>query len=163
MGISIRLEGDVAALTQRLNQLSNVNLRGVNMALSEALRTSTVERFREEKDPEGRRWVASIRAIEEGGQTLSKDSYLRDSIKSEASATGFAIGTNLEYAATHQFGDEGRVIRAKNGKNLKFKIAGGWKSIKQVKVDIPKRAFLGISEDDMQEIRATVESVISGS
>lgn len=162
MGITIRVEGEVAALQQRLSQLANINLRGVNLALSEALRISTIERFQSKKDPDGRRWTPSIRAISEGGETLTKDSYLKNSIKSEASSSGFAVGTNIEYAATHQFGDEGRVIRAKNSKNLKFKIAGKWRSVKQVKVEIPKRAFLGISEDDMQEIRSTVESVISG-
>lgn len=161
MGITI--QGDIGALRERLNQLSNVNFRGINLALSESLRTSTIERFRTEKDPEGKKWIPSIRAIEEGGQTLSNDGFLKNSIKSEASEKGFAIGTNLKYAATHQFGDEDRIIRAKNGKSLKFKYAGSWKSVKQVKVNIPKRPYLGIDEEDMQEIRATIESVISGS
>lgn len=49
-----------------------------------------------------------------GGKTLIRTSDLRTSIKTEADSTGLAIGTNLIYAATHQFGDE-RTIRAKMG------------------------------------------------
>lgn len=157
----VRIGGDLAALTKRLNQLSNVDFRGINAALSETLRTSTFDRFREEKDPKGKAWKASIRVQEDGGKTLSQNAALRNSIHSEFSEKGFEIGTNTIYAATHQFGDK-RTIRAKNKKALKFQYAGKWHVVKAVTVNIPKRAFLGINAEDMREIRAMLKDVISG-
>ena len=60
----------------------------------------------------------------------------------------------------HQFGDQGRTIRARKAKNLRFQVGGQWVSKKQVKVNIPARPFLGLSDEDMQEIKATTEEFI---
>lgn len=142
---SIRAEmsGDTDELLQRLNRLSHLETRGVLNSIAEGLRTSTVERFTEEKTPEGTSWKPSIRAQEEGGKTLTKTTQLKTSIRSEVSDSGLAVGTNDIRAATHQFGDE-RTIRVKNKKYLTFKIgvsdavfegtkaANGWKSGRQV-------------------------------
>lgn len=157
----VRIEGDLGALIKRLNQLSNVDFRGINAVLAETLRTSTIDRFREEKDPKGKKWKTSIRVQEEGGKILSQNATLRNSIHSEFSEKGFEIGTNSIYAATHQFGDE-RTIRANGKKALKFQYDGKWHVVKSVKVNIPKRAFLGISQEDMREIRAMLKDFISG-
>lgn len=70
------------------------------------------------------------------------------------------VGTNVKHAATHQFGDKGRTIRAKRAKNLRFQVGGQWISKKKVKVNIPARPFLGLSDEDMQEIKATTEEFI---
>ena len=59
-----------------------------------------------------------------------------------------------------QFGDQGRTIRARKAKNLRFQVGGQWVSKKQVKVNIPARPFLGLSDEDMQEIKATTEEFI---
>ena len=42
-------------------------------------------------------------------------------------------------------------------------MGGRWVTKKQVKVSIPARPFLGLSEEDMEEIKATVEDFIEGS
>ena len=110
--------------------------------------------------PDGKRWKTSIRAAETGGKTLIDSSQLRNSIKTTADASGFAVGTNVKHAATHQFGDKGRTIRAKRAKNLRFQVGGQWISKKKVKVNIPARPFLGLSDEDMQEIKATTEEFI---
>ena len=157
----VRIEGDLAVLMKRLNQLSNVDFRGINAVLAETIRTSTFERFKEEKDPEGKKWKTSIRVQEDGGKILSQNATLKNSIHSEFSEKGFEIGTNTIYAATHQFGDV-RTIRAKNKKALKFQYAGKWHVVKSVTVNIPKRAFLGINSEDMREIRAMLKDVIWG-
>lgn len=145
---SIRAEmsGDTDELLQRLNRLSHLETRGVLNSIAEGLRTSTVERFTEEKTPEGTSWKPSIRAQEEGGKTLTKTTQLKTSIRSEVSDSGLAVGTNDIRAATHQFGDE-RTIRAKNKKYLTFKIGGQWKRVASVKVSIPPRPFLGMLEE----------------
>lgn len=157
----VRIEGDLGALMKKLSQLSNVDFRGINAALAETLRTSTFDRFREERDPVGKKWTPSIRVQEEGGKILSQNATLRNSIHSEYSEKGLEIGTNTIYAATHQFGDE-RTIRAKNKKALKFQYAGKWHVVKAVRVNIPKRAFLGINAEDMREIRAILKDVMWG-
>ncbi len=63
-------------------------------------------------------------------------------------------------AATHQFGEPGRTIRARKKKALRFQVGGKWVTKKQVRITIPARPFLGLSEDDMQEMKATVEEFI---
>ena len=130
------------------------------MALGEDVRESTLERFKEGRAPDGRRWKTSIRAATTGGKTLIDSSQLRNSIKAKSDASGFAVGTNVKHAATHQFGEPGRTIRAKKAKALRFQVGGRWVTKKQVKVSIPARPFLGLSEDDMQEIKATVEDFV---
>lgn len=161
---SIRLEGDIRRLRKRLNQLENVDLKGVSLALAESLRTSTKERFKTEKDPEGKPWPKSIRASQTGGQTLTDSARLKNSIKSEANASGFAIGTNLVYARTHQFGEKGRLvtIRARTPKGLVFKIGDRWirKKMVRVNIKIPARPYLGISEEDMLEIKSMLEKAL---
>ncbi|SHF45833.1 phage virion morphogenesis (putative tail completion) protein [Desulforamulus putei DSM 12395] len=162
---SIRLEGDVRKLMKKLRGLENVDLKGAGLTLAEALRTSTRERFQQQKSPEGKPWKKSIRAIQEGGATLTDSAGLKNSIKSTADSTGFAVGTNKVYARTHQFGEKGRkvTIRAKTSRGLIFQVGGRWIRKKQVTVNIkiPARPFLGISEEDMQEIRGTLEDIIA--
>jgi len=159
---SIRLDGDVRRLMKRLSKLENVELRSSSLALAEALRESTRERFKEQKSPEGKSWKTSVRAATEGGSTLTDSAGLKNSIKSHASNSGFAVGTNKVYARTHQFGEEkGRTIRAKNSKGLRFRVGGQWRNKRKVVVKIPARPFLGIGEEDMQEIKSTLEGLLS--
>lgn len=156
--IRAELSGDTDALLKRLNRLSNLEIRGVLNSIAEGLRTSTVERFTEERSPEGKQWKKSIRVKEEGGKTLTKTGQLKNSIRAEVRDSGLAVGTNDIRAATLQFGDE-RTIRAKNKKHLTFKVGGKWRRAESVKVSIPPRPFLGISEADEQDIRETLEEV----
>lgn len=159
---SIRVEGNAAELIAKMREISDLDKEGLNAALAEAVRESTLERFKQGKDPSGKSWRTSIRAATTGGKTLVASSQLRNSIKAESDETGFAVGTNVIHAATHQFGAVGRTIRAKKAKALRFQVGGRWVSKKQVRVNIPARPFLGISDEDMQEIKSTVEDFIGG-
>ena len=156
--ISVRLDGEVDGLLARLKQMSDIDKAGVMNAIAEGLRTSTVERFSSEESPEGTKWKPSIRTTRQGGKTLTKSVGLKNSIKAQADGTGAAVGTNLVYAATHQFGDE-RTIRAKKGSYLRFQIGDRWVSIPSVRVNIPARPFLGISKDDEEEIKAILDEI----
>lgn len=156
----IRLEGDTQAMLHRIRSFSEIDRRSINAALAEGVRESTLERFRQSKGLDGRRWKTSKRAILEGGKTLVKTAQLRNSIHARSDASGFAVGTNVKHAATHQFGEPGRTIRARRKKALRFKIGGKWISKKQVRVTIPARPFLGLSDEDMQEMKSTVEEFI---
>ncbi len=156
----IRLDGDTRAMLRRIRGFSEIDRRSINAALAEGVRESTLERFRQSKAPDGRRWRTSIRAAQEGGRTLIQTAQLRSSIHSRADASGFAVGTNVKHAATHQFGEPGRTIRARRKKALRFQVGGKWISKKQVRITIPARPFLGLSDEDMQEMKATVEDFI---
>ena len=69
-----------------------------------SLVVSTQMRFERGEGPDGNPWPPSLRAIVEGGQTLVDTARLKGSISHEASDTGVAVGTNVLYAAIHQFG-----------------------------------------------------------
>lgn len=162
MGATMQLSGELQELKQTIRNIENFDYKGLNAAIGEAIRTSTVLRFNKEKDPENQSWTKSIRATKEGGQTLSETATLKNSITQRksihATKKGVEVGTNVIYAAVHNFGhDFGEItIRAKNKKVLRFKIGDKWISKKEVKIKLvmPKRQFLGINDDDQEEIKA---------
>ena len=119
-------------------------------AIADYMRTAAVERFKDERGPDGQRWKPSQRAIEEGGLTLTDRGHLRQSITAASDATSALAGTNLVYAAIHQFGG---TIRAKGN------AAGGKRALKtpfgpRGSVTMPARPFLGFSPVDVAEIDA---------
>lgn len=160
MGTSIRIEGDTNALMKKLRQLSNIDKNGLDKVLGETIKTSTRDRFRTEKAPNGKKWEPSKRAITNGGVTLVNSAVLKNSITYQSNETGFAVGTNSIYAATHQLGDK-RTISANSSNGLRFKIGDQWVTKKEVKVDIPARPFLGISAEDEDEIKSTIEDFVN--
>lgn len=115
--------------------------RSLLRAVGETLRSSAMDRFEEGAGPDGTPWETSERAREDGGQTLVNTGRLRNSI-------GYAVtddvvlwgskikaGTNLQYAAIHQKGGQ-------TGRNHA--------------VTMPARPYLGVSDDDIDDIRALV-------
>ena len=157
---SIRVEGGTRELLKTMRNIAELDRAGLNTTIGEAVRESTLERFKRSRGPDGKAWKQSIRAATQGGKTLIQSAQLRNSIRVKADASGFAVGTNTKHAATHQFGDT-RTIRAKKAKALRFQVGGKWFSKKEVTVNIPARPYLGLSDEDMTEIKAMVEDFIS--
>lgn len=155
--IRVSTDGDTDKLLEKLNGIAELDKEDINNALAEALRTGTQERFENGTAPDGRAWPRTIR----GGQTLVRTAALKNSVNTRANAQGAEVGTNLIYAATHQFGAAGRTIRARKKPFLKFQIGGRWIRKKQVTVNIPARPFLGISDSDRQNIREIVDGAIT--
>lgn len=160
--IRIEVDGDLQKLVSDMAKLENADIGGAMAAIGEGLRESTVRRFETSTGPDGKRWKTSIRAKETGGKTLIQTARLRNSIHTEYDESGVAVGTNDIRAATHQFGDSGRVIRPRKKRLLRFRIKGQWVSVKKVSVDIPARPFLGISEEDDEEIRTILDGMMKG-
>lgn len=159
---SIRIEGDTRRLLRKTKKLSEIDRKRINLTLAEAVRDSTLNRFKTTKGPDGRKWPESIRATRESGVTLTDTARLKNSIKDIANESGFAVGTNTIYARTHQLGDSRTItIRAKTPKGLVFQIDGHWyrKNKVTIHAKIPARPFLGLDEDDMKEIKGTLEDV----
>lgn len=157
--IQVELTGDTDKLLRKIYRLKNIDKKSLMGSLAETVRESTDERFKTQKGPDGKAWTPSARVRENGGKTLIASADLRRSIHSEYGEEGFAVGTNKIYAATHQFGVKGRTIRAKNGKCLVFPYKGHLVMVKQVTVNIPPRPFLGISDEDQEEIRELLMEV----
>ena len=83
---------------------------------------------------------------------LVQSNNLMNSIHYQISGNLLLVGSNLIYAATHQFG---ATIKAKNAKSLSWKI--GDQSIFVKQVVIPAREYLGISLADETELYAIAE------
>jgi len=141
---------------------------GLSRVAAEAAREQIAASFAEGRDPWGRPWKKSLRAELEGGQTLSDTGRLRRSFGYGANPSGFSIGTNVRYAATHQYG---ATIAAKRAPYLKFRLAGGSRKRKsgrgrwvQVKsVTIPARPFIpepGLSPAWKSAIESAIRSYI---
>lgn len=159
--VRIEITGDKNQLLKRLSKLSKLRKAEASRAIAEALRTSTVERFDTQMSPEGVKWKTSVRAREAGGKTLVKTAGLKNSIRSEANQSGLAVGTNTIYAATHQLGASGRTIRPKHAKALRFMVHGAWVTAKQVRIDIPARPYLGLSDEDEEEISEIIDDMMA--
>lgn len=161
MSVAMSLGGDIRKLNRHLHKLSELSMEENNQVIAEALRSSTRRRFRESKDPDGKTWLKSKRLADKKGKTLVDTARLRNSIRGRSTPELAEVGTNVIYAGRHQFGDKRPlIIKAKTSKGLRFQIGGRWITKKQVKVKLPARPFLGISESDRIEIKAIMETAV---
>lgn len=137
---------------------------------------STQRRFETETDPDGQKWQSLSKrtaAARVGRRRRGADNILRlttrlyRSLTAVSDATSAQVGTNVEYAAIHQFGGvlpvperQGRVtfkaIRGKRG--VRF-VKPGTKgateqdvTIRAHSIRMPARAYLGINDSDRIEI-----------
>lgn len=107
---------------------------------------SVADNFEGEHAPDGTPWKPSLRARVTGGKTLTD---LNTSIESQATADSVAVGSNMVYAAIHQFGG---TIRG--NPTLRFALPGGLGFRSVASVTIPARPFLGWSADALEEVDA---------
>lgn len=157
-GVRIELTGAEEALA-RLGDIAAraEHPRGLWDAIGAALVTSTQMRFERGEAPDGSPWPPSLRALAQGGKTLIDSARLFQSLTHLPSDRGVEVGTNVVYAASHQFG---ATISPKAGEFLTFKVAGQWARKRQV--TIPARPFLGLDDDDEREVLQIAEEWIAG-
>lgn len=118
--------------------------------VGEALLFSTTERQRAGRAPDGGAWPAlnpAYRSDKSGNEMLRESGRLMGSLSRQVRGRQLRVGTNVVYAAIHQFGG---TIRAKGGGRLAFFLGGALQ--RPTQVTIPARPFLGISAEDRQEI-----------
>ncbi|PZA07787.1 MULTISPECIES: phage virion morphogenesis protein [unclassified Meiothermus] len=159
--MGVRISGDLEGLERRLRSMRDLSLRPAARKIGEALVSSSIRRFNEQKAPDGTPWqplAASTIAPRKRDFTRSgrlrksaerrlvnrkiliQTARLRNSIAFTVNGTTVAVGTNVVYAATHQFGAKaGAFGRTSRGQAIPFG-------------DIPARPFLGISREDQVEI-----------
>jgi len=149
-GLRMEISGKDEALAALGEALARMDRPGPLFdEIGRMLTVSTQKRFEAGIDPEGNSWPKSLRARLTGGKTLVDTSNLMGSITHEASDEGVAVGTNVIYAGPHQ---TGATIVAKTAKGLRFEIEGAW--VTRQSVTLPRRAFLGLDEDDESDIVA---------
>lgn len=136
-GISITIDIDDREIHAALTRLIGFGLNPstVMRDLAEVGESTTKDRFRDGRAPDGNAWIPSRRVQDKGGKTLIKSSRLLNSIVSQASADVAQWGSNVVYAAIHQFG-------GKAGRNRK--------------VTIPARPFFGVNDNDAEILRDIV-------
>ncbi len=129
--------------------------RPVMDGIGQKLVTSVIDRFEREQEPNGVPWKPSQRALEESGRTLTDTGRLRASITHRASRDGVVVGTNVVYAAIHQFGGRtpARTIRPLGKKALFW--PGAAHPVKKVEhpgSTVTARPFLGVNGGDRDAI-----------
>ena len=151
MGVRLRQTWDAAGASEALRELlrGGEDLTDLLDVIGAKLVTSTQRRFERELDPDGQPWVVSQRAALEGGQTLTDTARLKSSITHQVDSRHVDVGTNVIYAAVHQFGaKKGDFGQARQlTRNRIVPIPWG---------DIPDRRFLGISREDGDVIEELV-------
>lgn len=147
--VEVHDAGAIAGIENLAARLRNT--RVLLDSIGAYLETVTDRRFERERAPDGAPWKPSRRALDEGGQTLTKSSRLRRSITRRVSDRELQVGTNAVYAAIHQFGG---TIRPRKGRFLVF----GPKDDRTFarSVSMPARPFLGIDDRDRNRIRDIV-------
>lgn len=159
-GVSLNWGGLDKALLGAAKRLSERQL--LMDGIGEMMVSSTLQRFEDEEGPDGKAWEPSIRATpsedsrapvrrgkdgrllkgsgkkikgRKGGKTLTDTARLRKSIEHRATGDEVTVGSNVKYARIHQMG--GRAGRGQS-------------------VELPARPFLGVSEQDAEDIREAV-------
>ncbi len=140
--IDIRIED--TEIRQRLARLSrdSQDLSPAMARISEILVASTEDAFANERSPDGTPWAPLADTTLKRRQKAGRDGPIlqitRDllrSIDSDHDRTSAVAGTNLIYAATHQFGHEHDNLFGRG-----------------IEATIPARPFLGLRRDYVDDI-----------
>ncbi len=158
-GALIEIVVDDRKILRELERLAKAtgNLRPALKNIGDYLQRSTWERFDAQKDPSGKPWAPLhpvTLARKKGKKILVESSRLRDSVVYRADDDEVRVGTNVAYAAIHQFGGK---IKPRGGRALFFPGASHPVS----SVTIPARPFLGISDEDRSEILDIIRDHVS--
>lgn len=140
VGLVVDLSG-IDRLGKRLERLARIDRRPLLDDIGAAVETQARRRIEEEKEgPQGEVWPEWSERYEKtrhaNHRLLESEGDLMDSIGYAIylDGSGVEVGSNLVYAATHQFGDEDR--------------------------NIPARPYLGLSDDNMAELEDIVDRFI---
>lgn len=133
-GVSIKTTG-LNKIDELIARLLNPDFDPLLDAIGALGVSQTEQRIDQEKTaPDGSAWAALNPAYakrKKKGGILELEGDLRDSLAYRVSGQTVEVGTNLIYAATHQFGDESR--------------------------GIPQREFLGLSPENEEQINPLID------
>lgn len=153
--LTVRLEATEAAAQLRRAADAWGEPGPILRAIGDGLVRNTSRRFDLGYDPYGNPWADLNAAYESGKRNtriLQESGRLVQSISREVVGRELAVGSNVAYAAIHQFGG---TIRPKRGPYLVFRLAGA--VVKTREVFIPARPYLGIGDEDEDTILENAE------
>lgn len=167
---TLTTQGTLSALQAAADALGSP--RPLLRDIGEALLHSTQDRFTSQTDPEGNAWAPlspryQRRKKYNASKILTLNGIMRGQLTFQESDTDVAIGSNLRYAARHQFGGEfegkarsahvyfrqgkagdiGRLFVKKSKSNFAQEVTIG-----AHKIVTPARPFLGVSTADEKTI-----------
>lgn len=155
-------DGRVLALLENLRSLSHGRAQPVMEDIGRYLKTSMQLRFRSQQGPDGQAWWPSNRAAREGGQTLRLTNRLFRSLTWRAGPNFAEGGTNVKYAAAHNFGvrqlvtvrPHRRMTRRRDAENARVSVRSSQVRSFVRHMFLPARPFAGFSPADRTEILA---------
>lgn len=159
----INITGSTARITGALERLERLGRQPQEflraLGLQQIERTQT--RIREGVTPEGTPF-APLNPLYAAGKPagvgiLQSTGNLRNHLTTALHGSTLIWGSNLEYAAVHQFG---AVIRRRSAPALVFRIGGSW--FRKQSVTIPARPYLGFNGEDREAAVATLETFFRG-
>lgn len=157
--INDRATEDIRAMGER-----SINISPLMAAIGNIGVESVLGNFNAEGRPE--KWVAV--KVPTGEKILSGTSRLQRNIDAVIAGNEVSIGTNVEYAAVHNFGFKGTVQVAAHKRTIR-QAFGHEIASKEIDigpfsrfVEMPQREFLDIQEDDLKEIDETGADFVAG-
>lgn len=149
-GTRLSVDFDATSATASLNGLLGAIDKPAPLLaeLGEYVLRTTRARFSTQTAPDGTAWAAlqpwyQREKRRNKNRVLTLNGYLRGQMAVQVGERSVQVGSNLVYAAVHQFG---ATIRPTNVKMLHF---GGHVA---KSVTIPARPYLGLSDTDQNEI-----------
>lgn len=132
---NLRLRG-LEALKNRLNRFLRSPMNGLEYDTGAEVVSQVQRRIASEKtSPKGKAWKAwsprYAKNAKHGRSLLVKEGHLLQSIEVQEQGGDVWVGSNLPYAATHNFGDSSR--------------------------NIPQREYLGIQENKLDSLLRIVD------
>lgn len=155
-GLTTEIELDLGKAGEALTRLSEIDLADITYVIGQLVEDQTKRRISDERQsPEGEDWPAWSKGYAEtrhgGHSLLVGEGHLQNSIQNYTTADRVTVGSNLIYAAIHQFGG---TIVPKNAEHLVFML--GDRKVFAQSVTIPARPWLGLSSENRQEIEDLV-------
>lgn len=180
MSITLTLDSTGFDRTQRLLLAGVADFSDVSPAIAQLLENSVRQNFRDGGRPDA--WPASKRADgqaaygNESGQTLVDTARLMNSIVGEGFKDKVTVGTNVEYAAAHNFGidkeieqqvrEHVRRISQAFGKPIEMKAVTVKAHGRKIHMQLPAREFMLIQDEDWLDIEdiitAKLNNIIKG-
>jgi len=145
------------------------HLGGLMKKVGELLTESTQQRFADSVGPDGIAWEPL--ADGSGRRPLVKTEAMRDDIFPTSGEDWVEISATAKQARYHQFGTDPYVILAKPGKALSWPglpsrvnkagktVPGAVKKVNHP--GLPARPFIGLSDDDREQIEKTAAAWVS--
>lgn len=148
----------IGELARRLEAVDGDKAEALD-AIGAAWETSTKVRFETSTAPDGTPWKPSQRVLQHKGKTplktLVESARLKGSITHAADGDTVEVGTNVEYAAAHQFGATIQQAGAHAVPLVLPEGAAGGRVIV-----LPARPFIGITEADYVNFAEILEGFI---